>query len=1137
MSLRDAQSNKRSIPVFSGQDLSLFAEWYDRLTSLLRSKGRRVRQCLFGKGPFKGMVFTGGDADDLDDIDDLRAELMTAPPRPLQDEAADGYVPPKIVDLDEKTAEDSSAKVITMTAAEVDVEIQIKCNDVSLYIYDLVLRHIGPSPHEELRNQDVREGDGPGAHRMLALIYQGQGSIGLIGVVKRLMRLEMSGEYASLMQRASEFRKLTETMRHLHHPLSRTLTNCLCLVGLSNRYDAIVTKIGVEGLESYSTAKVLTLVRQHKQLVGIKDSVRQGDAKQPAFVAPPTPKPSPKPKAPRPPPPPTTMEEKIMQCFNCRKQHKGGEYTCTAPCRLCGATDHVRYDCPRRKKRTPGQVALASVPALHVSRHSTSLLMSQPFSVDEDGPFPPKALPYLDSGAGGVLAAVVRHRGPRDRDRLEFPSHLVGGELIAPTPDSGRVTVGNGQTLLHRYSGSLWGFDGVKLVEGSSAHLVGVSPIVDTGKCVIFGPDGAYAVDVCATSMATRKQWTRIGIRDGSMYRHLVPGTSVGAFLADIRPDNPLELLHQRTHANIDKLIAAIRAGSILCPEITALSTEELQQYRSTYRPCHWCAEGKSTRRPVHRRWRMPRAIRPLQITLVDFSSQHGTQGTGGEHVSMYGFDQYCRKGWVVPTASRDRAPDCLRTMLKHAVGMYRQFGRTVLIENVRGDDAKEFESKAFLEAVREVGGVSNRTGAPHHRNSIADIDRYMRTIQDLSRVQMRQGRAPPSEWPYSDRYANYVYERLPHSGLRGLTPHELFYGTGRVPDVSKLRTWYAPVYVVRVGEHGVDKHEHVALFGRFLGYSEDKLGCVCRVRETRRILIRKDVHFIEDLEAGAHLEAVAAAQAHVAPSGGGPAVEVAPEMDANHDEKIPERKREPRSRQPVVRFDVGGKTQEEMLEFWRPVSKEQETEANIRALMAASNSHDILIPDDRVTYAMKVKEKLKYKGWSIPKSYRESLSVPDSKEWKEARQAEFDNFTRMKVWEECIRPDKRKVRILPIAEVYDVKLDKDGKPKKRKYRMCAKGFRQKLGIDYFGTCAPVVDPEVLRMCLAVAAELGLAMEQFDFTAAFLTSDTDVELYVELPPGYRSKKSGDVVLRLMKATHGMNRSKPPSCSMTTSLRM
>ena len=137
MSLRDAQrDNKRSIPVFSGQDLSLFAEWYDRLTSLLRSKGRRVRQCLFGKGPFKGMVFTGGDADDdLDDIDDLRAELMTAPPRPLQDEAADGYVPPKIVDLDEKTAEDSSAKVITMTAAEVDVEIQIKCNDVSLHVH------------------------------------------------------------------------------------------------------------------------------------------------------------------------------------------------------------------------------------------------------------------------------------------------------------------------------------------------------------------------------------------------------------------------------------------------------------------------------------------------------------------------------------------------------------------------------------------------------------------------------------------------------------------------------------------------------------------------------------------------------------------------------------------------------------------------------------------------------------------------------------------------------------------------------------------------------------------------------------------------------------------------------------------
>ena len=256
------------------------------------------------------MAFTGGDADDLDDIDDLRAELMTpqpsgVKPRPLKDEESGGCVPPKLVDVEEKTAEDSSAKVITMSAAEVDVEIQIKCNDVSLCIYDLVLRHIGPSPHEELRNQDVREGDGPGAHRMLALIYQGQGSIGLIGVVKRLMRLEMSGEYASLMQHTSEFRKLTDTMRHSHHPLPPTLTNCLYLVGLSPRYDAIVTKIGVEGLESCSTAKVLTLVRQHKQLVGMKDSIRQGDVKQPAFVAPPTPKSSPKPRAPRPPPPPT----------------------------------------------------------------------------------------------------------------------------------------------------------------------------------------------------------------------------------------------------------------------------------------------------------------------------------------------------------------------------------------------------------------------------------------------------------------------------------------------------------------------------------------------------------------------------------------------------------------------------------------------------------------------------------------------------------------------------------------------------------------------------------------------------------------------------------------------------------------
>ena len=130
-----------------------------------------------------------------------------------------------------------------------------------------------------------------------------------------------------------------------------------------------------------------------------------------------------------------------------------------------------------------------------------------------------------------------------------------------------------------------------------------------------------------------------------------------------------------------------------------------------------------------------------------------------------------------------------------------------------------------------------------------------------------------------------------------------------------------------------------------------------------------------------------------------------------------------------------------------------------------------------------------------------------------------------MKVWEETIRPDED-VRVLPIAEVYDLKLDKDGKPIKRKYRICAKGFMQKKGVDYFNVYAPVIDPEVMRMVFVVAAELGLIIEQFDFTAAFLTSKTDVEMYVELPPGYQLKNFDEgsrnkVILRLLKSICGM----------------
>ena len=70
-----ARRDKLSLSIYDGGVHSDFTEWHDRLTSLLKSKGRRVRQVLFGKGPFKDVTYAiSEDVDDIDDGDDLAME-------------------------------------------------------------------------------------------------------------------------------------------------------------------------------------------------------------------------------------------------------------------------------------------------------------------------------------------------------------------------------------------------------------------------------------------------------------------------------------------------------------------------------------------------------------------------------------------------------------------------------------------------------------------------------------------------------------------------------------------------------------------------------------------------------------------------------------------------------------------------------------------------------------------------------------------------------------------------------------------------------------------------------------------------------------------------------------------------------
>uniref|UniRef100_A0A2N9IVS8 Uncharacterized protein n=1 Tax=Fagus sylvatica TaxID=28930 RepID=A0A2N9IVS8_FAGSY len=68
--------------------------------------------------------------------------------------------------------------------------------------------------------------------------------------------------------------------------------------------------------------------------------------------------------------------------------------------------------------------------------------------------------------------------------------------------------------------------------------------------------------------------------------------------------------------------------------------------------------------------------------------------------------------------------------------------------------------------------------------------------------------------------------------------------------------------------------------------------------------------------------------------------------------------------------------------------------------------------------------------------------------------------------------------------------------------RLVAKGFRQREGIDYFDTYAPVARITSIRMLIAFASIYKLVVHQMDVKTAFLNGDLDEEVYMDQPEGF-----------------------------------
>ncbi|GJR83606.1 zinc finger, CCHC-type containing protein [Tanacetum coccineum] len=104
---------------------------------------------------------------------------------------------------------------------------------------------------------------------------------------------------------------------------------------------------------------------------------------------------------------------------------------------------------------------------------------------------------------------------------------------------------------------------------------------------------------------------------------------------------------------------------------------------------------------------------------------------------------------------------------------------------------------------------------------------------------------------------------------------------------------------------------------------------------------------------------------------------------------------------------------------------------------------------------------------------------------------------------------------------IFKKKMKVDGTIDKFKVRLVIQGFRQKEGINYFDTYAPIACITIIRLLLALAAIQNLVIYQMDVKTTFLNGDLDEKVYMKKPEGLVMPGNEHKVCKLVKSLYGL----------------
>jgi hypothetical protein len=113
--------------------------------------------------------------------------------------------------------------------------------------------------------------------------------------------------------------------------------------------------------------------------------------------------------------------------------------------------------------------------------------------------------------------------------------------------------------------------------------------------------------------------------------------------------------------------------------------------------------------------------------------------------------------------------------------------------------------------------------------------------------------------------------------------------------------------------------------------------------------------------------------------------------------------------------------------------------------------------------------------------------------------QEEFSALMKNKTWT-LVKPQPDH-NVIDYKWVFKLKHRVDGSIERHKARLLAKGFKQRLGINYDDTFSPVVKAAIIRLVLSQTVSWGWNLRWLDVKNAFLCNIVEEEVFMKrMPP-------------------------------------